>query len=143
MLETRIKFTGALEQDLRDYVRYQYANEHGAINFTIKEALIRFLEDKVDKVRERRKKEITDKFPELIGKVFASGIAKGQKGKEEKSPKHHIEAGQGEDGEVDCPNCGQLISIGSKAKNAICANCGIKIPIRRMEKEKEVKNETD
>jgi len=45
MLETRIKFTGTLEQELKKYIEEQYANQHGALNFTIKQAVKKFLED--------------------------------------------------------------------------------------------------
>jgi len=131
MLETRIKFSGALEQNLRDYVEYQYANERGAIQFTIKEALIKFLEDKTDDISAKKRSKMISEFPRIMGEAIVGGLTK------RKPPKQHIEASYGQSGEVECPDCGQLISVGSKAKNAICANCGLKIPIRRVGKEKE------
>lgn len=45
MLETRIRFTGTLEQDLKEYIEKEYSNQHGALNFTIKQAVKKLLED--------------------------------------------------------------------------------------------------
>ncbi len=45
MLETRIRFTGTLEQELKDYIEKEYSNQHGALNFTIKLAVKKLLED--------------------------------------------------------------------------------------------------
>lgn len=45
MMETRIRFTGTLEQELKDYIEKEYSNQHGALNFTIKQAVKKLLED--------------------------------------------------------------------------------------------------
>ena len=46
MLETRIRFTGTLEQELKDYIEKEYGNQHGALNFTIKQAVKKLLEQR-------------------------------------------------------------------------------------------------
>ncbi|GAI91654.1 unnamed protein product [marine sediment metagenome] len=45
---------------------------------------------------------------------------------------HHVEAGWGDIGEVECPGCSQPLAIGSTARVAICANCGEKVSVKRV-----------
>lgn len=44
---------------------------------------------------------------------------------------YHIEAGVGDGGVFDCPDCDQPVTIGEDTVDAICANCGYHTPIIR------------
>jgi len=132
MLETRIKFTGALEEDLKEYVKYQYADERGALNFTIKQAVIRFLKAESEEIKRKKSEEMLREVPAMIGKAIAQGTMEGQKRRESKS---HIEAGWGESGEIICPKCGQPVTIGKITKIVVCTNCGAEYSVERVKKE--------
>lgn len=90
----------------------------------------------------REQIELIRGIPEHIGRVIVSatmsggggnsgGIA-GQAGQIGQA----IEAGEGEFGEVQCPNtnCGSIIAIAKDAAQAICTGCGTKYPIKRIMK---------
>jgi len=87
-----------------------------------------------------KRDEMVAKAPELIGRAIAQGIMASGEGKAAASQpitsrkgdkSHHVEAGQGEAGEVECPGCGQPVAIAPTADKAICANCGSKYDIDR------------
>lgn len=90
----------------------------------------------------REQNELIGGITERLGRVIASatmsggggnsgGIA-GQAGQIGQA----IEAGEGEFGEVQCPNtnCGSIIAIAKDAAQAICTGCGTKYPIKRIMK---------
>ena len=133
MLETRIKFTGALEEDLKEYVKYQYADERGALNFTIKQAVIRFLKNEREEIERKKREEMLREVPAMIGKAIAQGTMEVQKEKGES--RIHIEAGWGESGEVNCSKCGQPVTIGKTTKVVVCANCGVQYSVKRVKGE--------
>lgn len=81
----------------------------------------------------------------LVGKgitessISKSGdeVASASKGRKS----HHIEIGLGESGEIECPGCNQPVGIGPTAKAAVCANCGAKYSIKRVERQPETEEE--
>ena len=78
-------------------------------------------------------------FPQRIGSAIGKGMVEsGEGGGVSERPKgksHHIEAGTGDSGEVECPSCGQPIGIGPTARSAVCANCGTRLIVKRTETE--------
>jgi len=117
---------------------------------------LRRLDDQRDEARarlaqEEKKNDMFAKAPQMLGGVIAEGLMKKQ-GKQaaqaapqaetvSKTKEKHIEAGWGDTGELECPECSQPIAIGPTAQVAACANCGKRIPIRRLG-EKPVTRET-
>lgn len=100
---------------------------------------------KIEQEREAKREDMFAKAPQMIGGAIAHGLMANQgKGEgvaeeassETKEPKgkqaKHVEAGWGDSGEVECPSCNQPIAIGSTARTAVCANCGERVPIRRI-----------
>lgn len=100
---------------------------------------------KIEQEREAKRDEMFTSAPKVIGSAIAQGIL-ANKGKgggvteeaptEVETPREeqgkHAEAGWGEGGEVECPDCSQPIAIGRTARAAVCANCGTELPIRRI-----------
>jgi len=86
--------------------------------------------------QQAKKDEMLASFPQYIGSAIARGLLETKGGEApvtgQSSQGQHIEAGQGEGGEVECPSCGQPVGIGPTARTAVCANCGFKAPIRRV-----------
>ena len=95
--------------------------------------------------QDAERNELIAKTPQVIANAFAQGLmanqGKGGRVTEEapsgtKAPRgekgHHVEAGWGETGEVECPSCNQPIAIGSTAQTAVCTTCGERVPIRRV-----------
>jgi hypothetical protein len=62
----------------------------------------------------------------LAGAGAASGAIAGQPAKV-----NTIVAGEGEAGEVECPDCHTLIGVAPTTKSTICAGCGIQYMIKR------------
>ena len=100
---------------------------------------------KMEAERQAKRDEFFASFPEAIGRGLARGMSEhvrssGGAGEDEKShaisnkkqAQPGIEAGEGEAGEADCINCGKTMAIGSSAKEAVCAGCGIRYPIKRV-----------
>jgi DNA repair exonuclease SbcCD ATPase subunit/DNA-directed RNA polymerase subunit RPC12/RpoP len=85
--------------------------------------------------QQAKKDEMFASFPQHLGSAIARGLLE-TKGEESIVPKggqgQHIEAGWGESGEVECPSCGQAMAIGPTARQAVCASCGFKVPIKRV-----------
>ncbi len=46
----------------------------------------------------------------------------------------HVEAGEGEMGEFDCPKCHTPVTVAPDATRAVCAKCGFSVPIKRFKK---------
>ena len=96
---------------------------------------------KVEQGRQDRRDEMFNKAPQVIGGALAQGILANQRGgggvtqeapvETKPSKGKHVEANWGDSGEVECPGCSQPIAIGPTARTAVCANCGVKVPIRR------------
>lgn len=95
--------------------------------------------------QDAQRNELIAKTPQVIANAVGRGLMarqdKGERVAEEASPEaeapkkkqgHHVEAGWGESGEVECPGCNQPISIGPTAQTAVCAICGEKVPIKRV-----------
>lgn len=99
--------------------------------------------------QDAQRNDMIAKAPAMIGNVFAQALmanqgkeggvaqeATGEALPETKAPKgkqeKHVEAGWGDSGEVECPGCSQPLAIGPTATVAVCANCGQKVPIRRV-----------
>jgi len=103
-------------------------------------------EDKKDeRAQQLRRDDMIARTPRYIGGAIAQGLlanqSKGGMVTEEASPEakaprgkkgHHVEAGWGDSGELECPGCNQPILIGPTAKVVECANCGERVPIRRV-----------
>lgn len=101
---------------------------------------------KSEQARQERRDDMVAKAPQMIGGAIAQGLlanqGKGgtvaQESTEEAPPSetgaqkgHHVEAGWGESGEVECPGCNHPVGIGPTARAAVCANCGERVSIRR------------
>lgn len=108
-------------------------------------------EKKDERARQTRRDDMIAKTPQYIGGAIAQGLLaseeKGQMVTEEASLEtpaeteaakgkkgRHIDAGWGETGEVECPGCSQPLAIGPTATVALCANCGQRVPIKRVGK---------
>ncbi len=110
-----------------------------------------------DEEREMRKEEIAQKqkrdemlmrAPETIGRVIAQALMDVDAGggtpvereapppgrTQEGPPKgYHIEVGKGESGEIECPDCSEPIIVGPTATHGECANCGLRVAVKRVE----------
>lgn len=96
---------------------------------------------KAEQGRQAQRDEMFNKAPQVIGGALAQGILANQRGRsgvtqeapQEPKPSKgkHVEANWGDTGEVECPGCSQPIAIGPTARTAVCANCGVRVPIRR------------
>jgi len=51
------------------------------------------------------------------------------------SRQYHVEAGEGEMGEFNCPKCGSSVMIAPDTAKAVCAECGFSAPVKRIRKE--------
>jgi hypothetical protein len=89
---------------------------------------------------ERNKYAFMASLPEQLGSTIAKGIlargtpAAGQPVSAQPAAPavRTIEAGEGESGEISCPNCGTNIGIGPTATNAVCVKCRQKFIINRI-----------
>lgn len=90
-----------------------------------------------------KRDEMIASFPVAIGGAIArgmmesrgGGVAPGVASETRGKTSHHIEAGPGESGETNCPECGESMAIGPTARAAVCPGCGLRVPIRRVGKE--------
>lgn len=93
--------------------------------------------------QEEKRNELFVKAPQMVGGAIAQGIMSARGGgigakesppppKSSKKQPRHIEAGQGESGEIECPGCNQPVAIGPTARVAVCANCGERVPVKRI-----------
>ena len=89
----------------------------------------------------REKNEMFSKAPEMIGAAIAKGMmaSEGETGgagvSSQRKSMPGITAGVGESGEVKCSQCEQPVAIGPTAKMAVCAGCGAKYSIKRVQAE--------
>lgn len=106
-------------QDERDLKREEMANERAS---------------------EKRKNEQWGGMIDRLGAAAGQGYYDRSRQKvaasapQGKRASRHIEAGVGEAGETECPNCQEPIAIGPTARTAVCASCNTRIPIKRTEK---------
>lgn len=91
---------------------------------------------------QREKTEMFAKAPEVLGRAIASGMMSspesGGRGIASKNKSgYHIEAGEGQGGEIECPNpgCKEPIGVGPTARAAVCATCGTRVSIKRVKSE--------
>ncbi|MBA7703237.1 hypothetical protein ES703_112019 [subsurface metagenome] len=95
--------------------------------------------------QDAQRTDLIAQTPQVLANAFAQGLmareSKGGMVAKEASPEaeapkkkkgHHVDAGWGESGEVECPRCAQPIGIGPTAQTAVCSACGEKVPIRRV-----------
>jgi hypothetical protein len=93
---------------------------------------------------EKEKMAAFANIPERIGSVLAQGVlAQGGQSApvaaqpaptttRKKIPAKVIEAEEGATGEIDCPACGSIVGIGPTTATAECANCHLRIPVKRL-----------
>jgi len=95
---------------------------------------------------QKSRNDMLAKAPEVIGRAAAQAILDAGKNKgniskntepekTQDAVSYHIEAGVGDSGEVDCPNCGEKIGIGPSSVKAKCVGCGGEVEIKRIEDE--------
>jgi len=94
--------------------------------------------------QDAERNQMVAKAPQMVGGVIAQAMRDRDEGRrvteeapaESKAPRrkraHHVDAGWGESGEVECPGCNQPITIGPTAEVAVCAACDERFPIRRI-----------
>lgn len=99
---------------------------------------------KAQLAQDAQRNDMVAKAPQMIGGVIAQAMRDRDEGRRvteeapagSKAPRrkqaHHIDAGWGESGEVECPGCNQPITIGPTAEVAVCATCDERFPIRRI-----------
>jgi len=103
------------------------------------------LQQKVE--AEERRMQFLSHAQERIGRVIAGVVTSKGGGVSAGSmasavgKSFHVEAGEGEEGEVACPKCNENIFIPPDADKAVCSSCGMSIDILRTSKE--VKKEED
>lgn len=84
----------------------------------------------VDKDRTEVFKSTLERGAKIIGRALTEeseapvGIASAS----------HVEAGEGEMGEFDCPKCHNPVAVAPDATRAVCAKCGFSVPIKRVKK---------
>lgn len=101
---------------------------------------------KADQARQEKRDDMFAKTPAVFGAAIAKGIIDSGSGGSEapdksKAKAYHVEAAQGDSGEVDCPGCNQPIGIGPTARTAVCANCGTRLIVKRTGGEIQVEEE--
>jgi hypothetical protein len=102
-----------------------------------------------DATRERNKLFVN--APQMVGGAIAKGlrdrggvIPGGAVAQEAGKRKQHVvEANQGDVGEITCPDCGEAVGIGPTARVAVCAKCGAKFSVKRIEKPAQVEPEPE
>lgn len=101
---------------------------------------------KAEQAREAKRDDMFNKAPQMIGGAIAQGLLANQgtgrrvaqepteeaPSKPQAQKGHHVEAGWGDSGEVECPGCSQPVAIGPTARTAVCANCGERVSIKRV-----------
>jgi len=101
---------------------------------------------------EERRMQFLTQAQERIGRVIAGVVKSGGSGSDSVmasavNKSFHVEAGEGEEGEVACPKCNESIFVPPDANKAVCSSCGLSVDIRRIPKEAEgletIKTETE
>ena len=75
-----------------------------------------------------------------IGTRVVGAFLEGDMGGSEEAPaiaskpekKYTIDAGEGDEGEFNCPKCNSIVGIAVDTITAVCAGCGMSFPIRRV-----------
>jgi hypothetical protein len=98
---------------------------------------------KAEAERQAKRDEMFASFPEILGRGIARGLA--ERSTEQspnptgaslnRQPQPGIVAPIGEEGEANCGNCGTVMWVGKKSTQAVCAKCGTRYPIQRVEPE--------
>lgn len=88
--------------------------------------------------RQKNRDQMFAGAPEMVGAAIAKGLmdkeATPQRAREGNGKSRHIEAEAGQAGTAEC-ECGTPIAIGPTAKMAVCAQCGNKYSIKRVQAE--------
>jgi len=93
---------------------------------------------KAEGQRQDKRDEMFANAPKAVGSMLAQGIM-AMAGEEGISEAHiagnsgHVEAGVAEGGEIECEACKEPVAIGSTARMAVCAKCGKKYSIKRIQ----------
>lgn len=102
--------------------------------------------DKQELLMQQKNQDFWKGAPAAIGQAMYEGIKASQPSDiTEEAPQetkrrgkgHHIEIGKGEGGVLPCPDCGAEIQVGPTARQGVCANCGLSIPVKRVAAEVE------
>lgn len=92
--------------------------------------------------QEKERNTMFANLPAMIGQSIARGMLDAETGQpvETEHPRppkaekgYRIEAGVNEAGEATCPNCESTIAIGPTSRTAVCSQCGLRVPIHRIE----------
>jgi len=90
---------------------------------------------------EREKRSMLSSPFEAIGIAIARGLmdSGGEiphpvSKKKAKRSEFQLQAGEGESGEVDCPECGEKVAIAPDARSTVCPSCEAKVTITRIPK---------
>jgi len=82
-------------------------------------------------------------LPEILGGSIAQGLVDHAAGgapirrsanvstSPEPVPSFHVEVGEGEGGDFECPSCHGRIGIGPTSTEAVCLNCNTRLPVQR------------
>lgn len=98
--------------------------------------------------QDAKRNDMIAQAPQMLGTAIGQGLLTKQSSRgggvaeealpEPQAPRgkqeHHVEAGWGESGTIECPGCSEPLGIGPTAKVAVCANCNERVPIRRVDK---------
>jgi len=91
--------------------------------------------------QQAKKDQIFASLPQQIGAAFARGVLDNEGGappggtiQRQQAPAkpYHLEAPEGESGEIDCPTCQAKVGIGPDTTSAECAWCRSKFTITRI-----------
>jgi len=92
--------------------------------------------------REAKRDEMFANAPAMVGGAIAKGlidhqgtggVANSTAPGSTKKARHSIQAGEGESGEAECAECSAPVAVGPTARSAVCANCGTKFSIKRVQ----------
>ncbi len=91
------------------------------------------------KVERERNNMLASGF-EAIGAAIARGIIDAGQSRVSDQPQSpagpprefRIEAGVGQQGEVNCPGCGNPVAVLADTQSAVCATCGARLPVTRI-----------
>jgi len=96
---------------------------------------------KAELAQQAKKDDMFAKAPEVIGRAIGRAAMESSGGVGAEAPvsaggkTRGIEVGLGEGGEFPCVQCKQPVAIGPTARSAVCAGCGMRYPIQRVQPE--------
>lgn len=99
---------------------------------------------KAELAQQAKKDEMFASFPQRLGGAIAKGMMEGEEEegisapatkRKEGGKAYHIEIGEGEAGEIPCPNCDTPVGVGPSSKAAVCVDCGSKFRVDRKSAE--------